>query len=181
MLAGPHWRLRAAVLQHHGPCLGFALEERCHVNVWRNRVEEAGLGVGVWLKPLKSAVRGGLPDDTPMTLPDGRIADLGSLRALVSVARGQKIGYVTDVSDTPSNRAKIVSLCRDADLMFIEASFAAADAERAAARAHLTTRAAGEIGKACGARRLELFHFSPRHEGQEEQMLAEVDAAFGGP
>ena len=97
----PQWQMRAAILQHHGPCLGFALEEPCHVNVWRNRVEEAGLPLGAWLKPLKAAVRGGLPDETPIGLPDGQTAPLGTLRQLVSVERGQKIGYVTDVADAP--------------------------------------------------------------------------------
>jgi len=180
VLATDQWRLRAAILQHHGPCLGFALEEPCHVNVWRNRVEEAGLCVGAWLKPLKAAVRDGLPDETLIALPDNRTATLGELRHLVSVERGQKIGYVTDVADCSSSRAAIIALCREADLLFIEASFAAEDAERAAARAHLTTIAAGEIGRACGARRLEPFHFSPRYEGEEQRLLAEVDGAFAG-
>ncbi|MCC2980992.1 ribonuclease Z [Sphingomonas sp. IC4-52] len=180
MLEGPHWRLRAAILQHHGPCLGFALEEACHVNVWRNRVEEAGLTVGAWLKDLKAAVRENLPDDTAIDLPNGTAAPLGQLRSLVSVERGQKIGYVTDVADTPANRRAIASLCREADLLFIEASFASEDAARAAARAHLTTTAAGEIGRECGARRLEPFHFSPRYEEQEDRLLAEVAQAFAG-
>ncbi|WP_334656872.1 hypothetical protein [Sphingomonas panaciterrae] len=180
VLETAQWRLRAAILQHHGPCLGFALEEHCHVNVWRNRVEEAGLTVGAWLKPLKAAIRDGLPGDARIALPGGGAAALDDLRSLVSVERGQKIGYVTDVADTTANRRAIVALCRTADLLFIEASFAAADTERAAARAHLTTTAAGEIGRASGARRVEPFHFSPRYEGAEATMLAEVAAAFGG-
>ena len=178
VLETDQWRLRAAVLQHHGPCLGFAVEEHCHVNVWRNRVEEAGLPIGAWLKPLKAAVRDGLSDGSPIALPDGRTVALGDLRQLVSVEPGQKIGYVTDVADTPANRAAIIDLCRAADLLFIEASFAAEHAERAASRAHLTTTAAGEIGRACGARRLQPFHFSPRYDGEEQRLLAEVSEAF---
>ncbi|MCU6453093.1 MBL fold metallo-hydrolase [Sphingomonas sp. A2-49] len=178
ILATTHWRLRTAVLAHHGPCLGFLVEEPIHINIWRNRVEAAGLAIGPWLKPLKEAVRAGSPDDTLIALPDGGTAPLAELRALVSVERGQKIGYATDVADTPANRAAIVGLCRDADLLFIEASFSAADAERAAARAHLTTTAAGEIARACGARRVEPFHFSPRYDGGEQMLLDEVSAAF---
>lgn len=180
ILETPCWRMHAAVLAHHGPCLGFAVEEPVHVNVWRNRVEAAGLAVGPWLKPLKAAVRDGLPDSTPISLPPGETALLGELRQLVSVERGQKLGYVTDVADTSANRKAIAGLCQDADILFIEASFAAADADRAAARAHLTTTAAGEIGRACGARCLEPFHFSPRYEGGEQMLLDEVAAAFAG-
>ncbi|MEW9856530.1 hypothetical protein [Novosphingobium sp. M1R2S20] len=180
VLETPHWRLCTAILAHHGPCLGFAIEEPVRVNVWRNRVEAAGLEVGPWLKALKAAVRDGLPDHTPVALPNEGTRELGELRPLVSVERGQKVGYVTDVADTPGNRTAIAELCGDADTLFIEASFTRADADRAAARAHLTTTAAGEIGRSCGARRLEPFHFSPRYEDCEQMLLAEVASAFAG-
>ena len=150
------------------------------MNVWRNRVDKAGLPVGAWLKALKAAVRDGLPADTPIELPTGVTAPLCDLRSLVSIERGQKIGYVTDVADIPANREAIAALCREADLLFIEASFAAEDAARAAARAHLTTTAAGKIARNSRARRVEPFHFSPRYEDQEARLLAEVARAFAG-
>lgn len=180
VLETPYWQLHAAILAHHGPCLGFAIEEPLHVNIWRNRVEEAGLAVGPWLKPLKAAIRDELPDDAPIQLPDGRTRPLGALCKLVSIEPGQKVGYITDVADTPTNRATIASLCYGADILFIEASFAASDVQRAAERAHLTTIAAGEIGRACEARRLEPFHFSPRYEDCEQMLLDEVASAFAG-
>ncbi|MET1755955.1 hypothetical protein ABVV53_10865 [Novosphingobium sp. RD2P27] len=170
--------VRAALLEHHGHSLGFAVSEPIHVNVWRNRVEEAGLPVGPWLKGLKKAVRDDLPDQWPVLLPDGATNPLGELRDLVSVEPGQTLGYVTDVRDTADNRQAIAKLCAGADTLFIDASFAAADAELAAARAHLTTRAAGEIARLAGARRVEPFHFSPRYQGQEAELLAEVREAF---
>lgn len=85
-----------------------------------------------------------------------------------------------NIRNTPANRYKAAELCRGADTLFIEASFAAADHARAFERAHLTTIAAGEIAKAAGARRVEPFHFSPRYEGAEAAMLADVAAAFRG-
>jgi ribonuclease Z len=168
------------ILEHHGSCLAFALEERLRINVWRNRVEEAGLPVGPWLKPLKDAVRDGAPDDTPIALPDGSTAPLATLRHLLSSERGMKIGYATDLRDTPANRSALEELCAGADILFIEASFSAADADKAEARAHLTTAAAGQIARACAARRIEPFHFSPRYEHEEQERLAEVAAAFDG-
>lgn len=174
----PAFTVRAVELEHHGPSLAFTLEEPVHVNVWRNRVEERGLAVGAWLKPLKEAVRDGLPDDHPVMLPDGGTAPLGTLRDLVSVEPGQKLAYATDLRDTPANRTKLAHLARDADTLWIESAFAAADKARAEDRAHLTTTAAGEIARAARARRVEPFHFSPRYEGREAEMLAEVEAAF---
>jgi len=176
-----HRTITARILEHHGPCLGFALEEGQRINVWRNRVEEAGLRVGPWLKRLKDAVRDNAADDTPITLPDGSTTPLGRLRHFVSSERGMKIGYATDLRDTPANRRALEELCAGADILFIEASFAADDADKADDRAHLTTAAAGEIARACAARRVEPFHFSPRYEHEEEARLAEVAAAFARP
>jgi len=103
---------------------------------------------------------------------------LGALRDLVTVTPGQKIAYVTDVADTDDNRGRIATLARGADVLFVEAAFAKEDAAQAAARAHLTTAAAGEIARAAGARRVEPFHFSARYAGEEARMMAEVQAAF---
>ena len=107
-----------------------------------------------------------------------RLERLGSLRDLLTVTAGQKIAYVTDVADTPANRAAIVALVQNADVLFIEAAFAGADAALARERAHLTTTAAGEIAREANVRRVEPFHFSPRYAGEQERMLAEVMAAF---
>ncbi|MFH5923036.1 MBL fold metallo-hydrolase [Roseomonas xinghualingensis] len=179
-------RLRAGLLDHGTPCLGFALEEGLHLNVWRSRLEERGLPTGPWLASLKAAVMAGCPDDHPISI-FGRPADeetaprlkLGELRDLIVATPGQRIAYLTDFADLPANRAAAITLARGADILFIEAPFAAADAAIALDRRHLTTRAAGEIAREAGVRRIEAFHFSPRYPGQEERLLAEVAAAAG--
>ncbi len=179
-------RLRAAALDHGTPSLGFAVEEAMHLNVWRTRLEERGLPTGPWLAALKTAVAGDRPDGFPIPVfarpSEARGAPalpLGALRDLVEITPGQRLAYLTDFADTPENRAAAVALARGADILFIEAPFAAGDAAIAADRRHLTTRAAGEIARAAGARRVEPFHFSPRYEGQEARMLAEVAEAAG--
>jgi ribonuclease Z len=178
-------RLHAAVLDHGTPCLGFAVAEAAHANVWRTRLEALGLPTGPWITGLKAAVLEGLPDSHPTPVfarasEAPRVLPLGAVREAVAVSPGQRVAYVTDMADTPDNRAAAVALARGADLLFIEAPFAAADAAHAADRHHLTTRAAGEIARAAGVRRVEPFHLSPRYQGQEEALLAEVQAAFGG-
>jgi ribonuclease Z len=180
----PTFHVATAVLDHGTPVLGFALEEAAHVNVWKNRLDERRLPVGPWLSALKRAVVEEQPDDLPISVAaarddvTGREMPLGELRDLVTVTPGQKVAYVTDVADTAENRAKIMALARGADLLFIEAAFAKDDAAQAAARAHLTTTAAGEIARAAGAKRVEPFHFSARYAGEDERMMAEVQAAF---
>ena len=104
----------------------------------------------------------------------------GQPRSAVTVTPGQKIAYVTDVADTLANRHAIIRLAHNADLLFIEAAFAKAEAALAAERAHLTTTAAGSIAREAAVRRVEPFHFSPRYSGQEKRLLNEVLLAFGG-
>ena len=103
---------------------------------------------------------------------------LGLLRKAITVTHGQKIAYVTDAADSAANRAAIVALALNADLLFIEAAFAQADTQLAAERAHLTTEAAGQLARAAGVRRVEPFHFSPRYSAQEARLMNEVMTAF---
>jgi ribonuclease Z len=172
------FEVRAAILDHHGPCLGYAVAEQAHANVWRNRLEERGLPTGQWLQALKRAVAEGRPGDHPVALPGAGSAPLRELRDIVTITRGQKIAYVTDVADTLANRRTIAALADGADTLFIESRFAAADEAQARDRAHLTSQAAGEIARLARARKVEAFHFSPRYEGEAERMLGEVAAAF---
>ena len=182
----PGFRVSTAVLDHRTPCLAFAIEETAHVNVWKNRLAEMGLPVGPWLHELKRAVIENRPDDDLVrvglssTAPSDRMMRLGALRSAITVTPGQKIGYVTDVADTPANRNAIVRLVQNADLLFIESPFAEADAALAAERAHLTTAAAGAIAREAGVRQIEPFHFSPRYGGEEARLLSEAMAAFSG-
>lgn len=172
--------VQAAMLEHHGLCLGYGVTETAHANVWKNRVKEQGLTPGPWLQELKQAILSGAPDDYAVTLPGGSSA-LGALRDLVTITEGQRIAYVTDVADTPENRERIAALAENADTFFIEARFAAHDGAQARQRAHLTTTAAGEIARQAKARRVEPFHFSPRYAGEEDRMIAEVMMAFQQP
>jgi ribonuclease Z len=176
----PTFRVSAAVLEHRTPCLAFAIQEIAHVNVWKNRLAELGLPVGAWLRELKQAVVENKPDDEPVQIDGVRTMCLGDLRSTVRIVPGQKIGYVTDVADTAANRSAIIQLVQNADLLFIEAAFADADVELAAARAHLTTVAAGSIAREARVRRIEPFHFSPRYAGNEARLLNEVEVAFSG-
>jgi len=177
------FQVRAAVLDHRIPCLAFAIQEKAHVNVWKDRLERLDLAVGPWLRELKRAVLHGHPDDAPIraALREGgeRVLPLGSLkREVLEIVPGQKIAYVVDALYSEDNMERIVALARGADTLFIEAAFAREDDGRAADRYHLTTEQAGRLGRLAGVRRLEPFHFSPRYAGQEARLRREVDNAF---
>lgn len=178
LLSEPALRVEARTLDHFIPCLAFALREAKHVNVWRNRVEEAGLPIGPWLRPFKQAVAREASDDEPVAI-DGRPArPLGELRHLVTVEPGQTIGYVTDIRGTEENISAATELVEGADILFIETPFAAADAAIAAERGHLTTAQAVEIARRAGAKRIEPFHFSPRYADEDDRLMREVAEMF---
>lgn len=173
--------VEAVALDHSGiPSLAFALQERLRVNVHRTALGEFGLPVGPWLEVARAAIRAGAPNEQRVAIPDHREMPLGDLRERVfHVEPGQRVAYVTDAADTAENRDKIMKLASGADHLFIEAAFTDADSNRARATAHLTARAAGEIARAAGARRVIGFHHSARYAASSDDISAELAAALG--
>ena len=106
---------------------------------------------------------------------------LGLLRERAfRTSRGQVVAYATDAADTAENRARIVRLARGADHLFIEAVFLHADRALAERTRHLTARAAGEIAREAGARRVTAFHHSARYAEDPEALVRELRHAFEG-
>ena len=173
--------IEAAVFDHGLPCLGFALQERLRVNVWRDGLERLGLPVGAWLNAAKCAVRRGDRDETAIAVEKGRTVGLGELKAkALHVAPGQRIAYIVDMAGHDANLARAIELARGADHLFIEAAFASEDAAIANERRHLTAELAGRIARAAGVKRVTPFHFSPRYLDRPGLIPEQVDAAFRG-
>lgn len=185
LLDEPALRVRAAFLDHDTPCLGFAVEEKTHINVWKNRLAGLGLAVGPWLKTLKEEVTRNAPNATPVRAwwRDGNGAHehfftLGALKAeILRLVPGEKICYVTDVAFHQENVQRITALAANAAQLFIECVFLEQDADLAARKHHLTARQAGSMAREAGARLVIPFHFSPRYAGREGELRAEIEAA----
>ncbi len=182
------FRVRAVFLDHRIPSLAYTLEEKRHVNIMKNRLDDEGLPVGPWLAELKKAVLRDEPDETPFRIwwrRDGRLTErrerLGDLRGrILQVVPGQKITYVTDAVYSEGNADRIVALARGADYLFIEAAFLGEEAPRAAQKYHLTAAQAGTMARLANAVRVIPIHFSPKYTGMEELMESEVLEAFAG-
>lgn len=178
--------VRACPLDHRTPSLAFVIEEKEHVNIIKNRLEELGLPVGPWLTRLKQAIVRKDAPATPFTVQwrEGgeareRVMLLGDLQeAIVHIVRGQKIAYVTDAVYSEQNAARIISLAGAADYLFIEATFLHEEAERAAEKCHLTARQAGEMARAARVGRVVPFHFSAKYKGEGERLERELEEAF---
>ncbi|HJQ85067.1 MAG TPA: ribonuclease Z [Candidatus Binatia bacterium] len=181
VVADPVFAVEAAPLDHKIVSMAYAIRERMHLNVRPDALEAAGLRPGPWLNRLKQAVRVGEPDDTPIEVAAGDRRPLGDVRReLLTVTPGQKIAYVVDTLFSPGNAAAIVRLAADADVFFCEAPFLEEDFDQATHRYHLTARQAGALARAAGAKRLHVFHFSPRYEGRYADVVAEAQAEFAG-
>jgi ribonuclease Z len=182
------FRVRTALLDHRIPSLAYTLEEKQHINVWKNRLLELGLPTGPWLRELKAAVIRGESDATEFRVrwrdragEHDRGFPLGQLRReVLRIVPGQKITYVVDVAYHEENARRIIELARGSDLLFIESSFLHEDATHAQAKAHLTARQAGQLARAAGVKRVVPFHFSQKYGGEEARLYAEVERAFRG-
>jgi ribonuclease Z len=184
----PTFTLRTAILEHRIPCLGFALEEKPHVNIDKDKLESMKAESGPWLNELKKNVlRNDLEStliEVPFKEPGGfrtKEIPLGQLKKdLVEVFPGQKIGYVVDAVFNDRNRKKIVDLVDSADIFFCESPFLADEEERGQARYHLTSRQAGTLAREARVKQLQVFHFSSRHKDCREQFYNEAKEAFQG-
>lgn len=180
--------VRTAILDHRIPCLGFAAAEKARLNVRTDELQQLGIPPGRWLNELKQAIRTEQPDETQITArwrDDGITKEtalsLGELRRrLIVETPGQQIAYVVDTLFNRGNMEQIAELARGVDVFYCESLFLDVDRDQASKRHHLTARQAGTLARRAGAKRLEVFHFSPRYDGQADRLYNEAAATFRG-
>lgn len=188
VLEDPMFTVEAVALNHRIPSLAYSLQEQFHVNVNKERLHEAGLPVGYWLKEVKQYLWQGKPDDFRFHATlyhehhrEEREFVLGEVRErFITISRGQKLAYVVDARYDEENEARIVELAQGADIFYCEAPYLDQDADKARDRHHLTARQAGVMAKKAGVRELAVFHFSPRYTGLGHRIEAEAQQAFRG-
>jgi len=188
ILDDPMCKVRAAVLEHRVPCLGFSLQENLHVNINKDRLKSMCVVEGAWLNDLKQAVIEGNPDSYVVEIPINRNGDLsfekntlGQLKEdLIDISPGQKIGYVVDTIYNEPNSKRIIELVKSADMFFCESPFLADEETRGQERFHLTSHQAGTLAREAGVKKLQVFHFSSRHRDCREQFYNEAQETFLG-
>jgi ribonuclease Z len=164
----PLFTIKALQLNHQASCLAYSLEEEFHININKASLNDIGLPVGPWLSELKRAIRENRPGETELVVSDRRFS-LRELREIVTITRGQKISYVTDIAINNENIKKIIEFVRDSDTFYCEAYFMDKDMDRALQRFHLTAKITGRIAREAGVRNLVAMHFSPKYRKQDEK------------
>lgn len=184
VLDEPFFIVRGEFLRHKVPSLAFALEEKMSVNIKKSALVEMDLPVGPWLMDLKAKILSNEADETPVRVwwkGGEKFLPLGELKErIVKLTPGQKLAYVADTGYSEEDARRVADLARNADIIFIEACFLDADAQRAAEKHHLTALQAGGLAARAGAKRMELFHFSPKYQGCGHLLEDEARRAFEG-
>lgn len=163
LLDGDDFSVSAFPVHHRGPdCFGYAFEEKSRRPFLPHKAEQLDIPPG----PLRRKLVAG----EPVQLPDGRIIEpdqvLGPSRP------GTRIVHVGDSGRTDN----LLEVCRNVDLLVIEATYLDAEAEMARDFAHLTARQAALLASEAEVKNLILTHISRRY--RERDVLLEAREVF---
>ncbi|RLB69890.1 MAG: ribonuclease Z [Deltaproteobacteria bacterium] len=180
ILSTTNFSVQAVILDHKIPCAAYSFQEPFHLNFRREVLEKQGWARGPWLTELRKALRRGLPEDTGFTV-SGKTYTLKELKdLLIIITPGQKIGYVTDIHAGSRNFNRVAAILDGCDILFCEAAFLDDDCQKAEQTCHLTASQAGRLAREARAKKLVLFHFSPKNHGRQSLYYQEASRTFSG-
>ena len=183
----PGFNVQVAILDHEIPSLGFALQERFHINILKPSLQELGLEVGPWVSQFKKMLYANVQPDTQIMVKrtgcvEGpTVYSIGELsKKITRITAGQKIAYIADAIYSAENERKIITLAHKADRLFIEAAFLEEERSIAQKKYHLTAHQAGILARKAEVREMTIFHHSPRYSDQAHLLQEEAKRAFKG-
>jgi len=174
--------VKTLILNHKVPVLSFLLEEKIRINVRKDVLKQLNLEPGPWLNALKRGyLTGELPQqDAVIYSRDNKNSFTYKelLNKLLLIKEGEKILYITDIKFSKRDLAKITRFTNEPDILYCEAFFLSDDIDRAKDRYHLTASQTNTIAKSLNAKKLVIFHFSPRYKGNFKKIYEEAYAGI---
>jgi ribonuclease Z len=158
-------RVYGIPLVHRVPTCGFRFEEKAGE---AHLIREAADFFGVPVR-LRQAIRRGEDYRTP----EGEL--IPNSRLTRPAAAPRRYAYCSDTAFS----LQTVPPVRGVDLLYHEATFAEADAARAAATGHSTAIQAATVARLAEVKRLVIGHFSSRYTS-EDVFKEEADSVFPG-
>lgn len=150
-------------LRHRMPCAGFLFREKCPpLNVDKFKITKYELSIA----QITAAKRG-----EDVALATGEVIPNGELTYRPYAPRSY--AYLSDTNFS----AKAARLVAGVDLMYHEATYAAAEQKCARERGHSTTTDAAKAALQAGAKRLIIGHYSSRYK-DDAPLVAEARASF---
>ncbi|MGA2027054.1 MAG: ribonuclease Z [Syntrophobacteraceae bacterium] len=147
-------------VKHTRFCLGYRFEELDRPGKFNPARARA---LGVPMGPLWGKLQKGESVKTASAKIVQPSEVLGPAR------RGRHIAFVVDTRPAPG----VYSLCKKADMAFLEGMFLTEHSEHADVKGHMTVAEAARIAGKSGAARAVLVHISPRYENSELGKLEE--------
>ena len=139
-------------LRHRVPCAGVLFREKePPLNVDKFKIVKYGLSIA----QITAAKRG-----EDVALETGEVIPNGELT--YRPYRARSYAYLSDTNFS----ARAAELCKGVDLMYHEATYAAAEQRSARDRGHATTVDAAKAALKAGARRLVIGHYSSRYKDE---------------
>lgn len=150
-------------LRHRVPTSGFLFrEKKPPLNVDKFKIAKYGLSIA----QIAAAKRGEEVElDTGEVLPNAELT--------YEPYRPRAYAYLSDTARSP----KAAKLAAGVDLLYHEATYAAAEKKTAAQRGHSTTEDAARAAIEAGAGRLVIGHYSSRYK-DEEELVTEARRLF---
>lgn len=144
-------------LRHRIPTSGYLFREKSPaLNIEKYKIVKYGLSIA----QITAAKRG-----EDLLLASGEVIPNGELTYLPH--RPRSYAYLSDTNFS----AKAAELCAGVDVMYHEATYAAAEQRTAKERGHSTTADAAKAAIKAGAGRLIIGHYSSRYK--DEQVLVD--------
>jgi ribonuclease Z len=157
--------VRAFPVSHRGSdSFGFVFQDKPRPRLMPERLAALAIPAG--------PERGRLLRGETVVLPDGRT--IAPNEVLGPPAPAARLVVVGDAADAD----ELLEVVKDADALIIEATFLERDADKAAARGHLTAAQAAQLARAANVRALCLTHISNRY--QQAEVEAEARGIFPG-
>lgn len=173
--------VKALILNHKIPIISYLFEEKVRLNVNKDALNKLEFITGPWLTELKKLYfEGNNEKNIEVPTKEGKKEFKASelFRELIIVKEGEKLFYLTDIRFSPTALKKIKSFVQSPDIFFCEAFFNHGDIDRAKERYHLTSKQTNLIAKSIQAKKLIIFHFSPRYKGNFKRIYREALEGF---
>lgn len=144
-------------LRHRVPCAGFLFREKePPLNVEKFKIMKYGLSIA----QITAAKRG-----EDIMLEDG--TEIANSELTYRPFRPRSYAYLSDTNFS----AKAAGLCAGVDLMYHEATYAAAEQRNAKDRGHSTSHDAAKAALKAGTKRLVIGHYSSRYKDENELVM----------
>jgi len=183
-----HLLVSAAACDHRIESLIYRVDEKPGFAIDESKMEQHGLVKGEWLRELNRRFHRGEMDGGPITVErrkDREIVadDIADATALYGRIRSEQtplsIGYLTDAGFSQANLELFRELFTNVTMLVCEATYLAADVERARVSRHLCTSALNRLMDLLRPRYVVPIHVSKSYNDDTNRVFTELEPPAG--